>query len=305
MDLYAGKKLRPLRIQYKDYAQWQNDQKEKERLKKQEEYWFNLFEADVPVLNLPTDYPRPDVQSFEGYQIGFVLARKDTKQLKELAAIHGATLYMVLLAIFNVLLAKLSGQENIVVGTPIAGRRHTELEHIIGMFVNTLALRNLPSPEKTFNAFLKEVKQRTLDAFENQEYQIENLVRKVTLDGRITRDAGRNPLFDVVFSFQNINLPEIEIPGLRLKPYEFEYKISHFDLTLYANEINDSIAFSLEYSTALFKKETIEKMRDYYIDIVKQVLENENIKLKEITVSYDLVPAKANILQDKNGVYNF
>jgi amino acid adenylation domain-containing protein len=292
MELYAGKELKPLRIQYKDYARWQKDQKEK--LEKQEEYWSNVLKAEVPVLNLPCDYPRSAVQNFEGSTSQFAVDSEDTERLRELAANHGATLYMVLLAIFNILLAKLSGQEDILVGTPIAGRKHAEIEYIIGMFVNTLTLRNLPSPQKTVDDFLKEVKNQTLAAFENQEYQFEDLVEQVA----VNRDVGRNPLFDVVFVLQNIDNPGVEIPGLKLRPYEYEMNISKFDLTLTGFEAEESLLFSWEYCTKLFKKETIERFSGYFKKVLWDIVKGPGKQLAGIEIISEF--EKNRILYDFN-----
>jgi hypothetical protein len=199
--LYKGEALPALRIRYKDFSGWQNNRQEKEKLKKQQEYWLKEYAAEVPVLDLPTDFVRPAIQSFEGNSVTFEMPGDDTAALKSIALAGGSTLYMVLLAVFNVLLSRLSGQQDLVVGSPAAGRRHADLEKIIGMFVNTLALRNYPEGEKTFKEFLLEVKERTLEAVENQDYPFEELVEKVS----IIRDAGRNPLFDVMFTFTDVN----------------------------------------------------------------------------------------------------
>ncbi|MCP4158385.1 MAG: amino acid adenylation domain-containing protein, partial [bacterium] len=215
MNLYAGKELLPLKLHYKDYSEWQNQTKEKERAKKQETYWLKQFEGEIPVLNLPTDYPRPAIRTFEGKKLFFRLDEGETDALKSIALAHGATLYMVLLTLFNSFLSKLSGQEDIIIGTPTAGRGHVDLGDIIGMFVNTLGLRNQPHGDKTYEEFLDHVKETTLNAFDNQDYQFEELVE--TLD--ISRDASRNPLFDVMFLLQNMELTKIEIPGLKLKPF--------------------------------------------------------------------------------------
>jgi non-ribosomal peptide synthetase component F len=197
------------------------------------------FEEKIPVLDLPLDYARPAVQGFAGRSINFGVGEEEAKALRTLAMEEKATLYMVLLAIFNILLSKLSGQEDIVVGTPTAGRRHAEIQQVIGMFVNTLALVNYPEGSKTFREFLGEVKERSLSAFENQEYQFEDLVEKVS----VNRDVGRNALFDVMFALQNMGTAEIRIgtPGKRLKvtPYDYENRVSKFDMTLTAMEIGE------------------------------------------------------------------
>ncbi|MCP4149582.1 MAG: amino acid adenylation domain-containing protein, partial [bacterium] len=171
--LYEEKTLPSLRLQYKDYSEWQNNDRKNENKKKQEIYWLKQFEDEIPVLDLPLDYPRPAIQSFEGDMFHFALSAIETETLKTMASAGGATMFMVLLSVLNTLLAKLGNPEDIIIGTPVAGRRHADLENIIGMFVNTLPLRNFPKEEKTFKRFLQEVKGRTLDGFENQEYQFE------------------------------------------------------------------------------------------------------------------------------------
>ncbi|MCP4156725.1 MAG: non-ribosomal peptide synthetase, partial [bacterium] len=173
--LNNGENLPPLKLQYKNYAEWQNSAKQKQLLKQQETFWMNRFSNEIPVLYLPTDYPRPVIRSFEGNNISFVLNKNETANLKETAKKNKSTLYMTILAIFSILLSKLSSQEDIIVGTPVAGRRHADLENIIGMFVNTLAMRNYPDGRKTFKEYLNEVKENTLQVFENQDYQFEDL----------------------------------------------------------------------------------------------------------------------------------
>jgi amino acid adenylation domain-containing protein/non-ribosomal peptide synthase protein (TIGR01720 family) len=277
--LYRGEELSRLKLQYRDYTQWQNGLKGGETFKRQECYWLREFEGEVPVLQLPTDFARPMVQSFEGNEVNFEVGREETTVLKKLAAERETTLYMVLLALFNIMLAKISGQEDIVVGTPVAARRHTDLEQIIGMFVNTLALRNYPAGEKPFLTFLEEVKERTLQAFENQEYPFEELVEKV----EVPRDTGRNPLFDVVFSFQGFDaeLQEISTPGKEIPG--FETKTSKFDLSLNVLE-RSGLFLSFTYCTKLFKKETIERFVDYLKEVLAAVLADPGKKVAEMQI---------------------
>ncbi|UCH95999.1 MAG: amino acid adenylation domain-containing protein, partial [Candidatus Aminicenantes bacterium] len=251
--LYHKKEFPPLKIQYKDYAQWQGKERQNQKFKNQEKYWLKEFEGEIPVLSLSTDFPRPDIQSFSGNTLYFELGQEQTGALNQLAAAEPATLFMILFAIFNILLAKLSGQENIVVGIPTAGRRHADLENIIGMFVNTLALKNFPSGEKKFNEFLAELKIKTLDAFENQEYQFEDLVELLN----VTRDASRNPLFDVMFVLQNMEEKETRQPGLEITRCKYLNDTCKFDLTLITEEKEEGLSFDLGYCTRLFKEETI------------------------------------------------
>jgi amino acid adenylation domain-containing protein len=280
MTLYGGRDLSSLRVQYKDYSGWQNSDERIELLKNQEKFWVKEFAGEIPVLILPIDFPRPEIQDFEGRVIGFEIGSEESQLLKQLALKEESSLFMVLLTMYNILLSKLSGQEDIVVGTPIAGRSHADLEHIIGMFVNTLALRNFPGGKQSFKELLYHIKTRSLQAFENQDFQFEDLVEKV----EVTRDAGRNPLFDVMLVLQNVEFKPLEIPGLQLSAFDFEKKQSKFDLTLTGGEFGDKLFFSFEYSTKLFKEETIKRYIKYFRKIISSVLENPGKKIFEIEI---------------------
>jgi amino acid adenylation domain-containing protein len=282
MAMYGGKELSPLGIQYKDFSEWQNSKKQKEWIKQQKTYWQNQFENEIPVLNLPTDYSRPVIQHFQGSALHFELDAVHTRELNNYALEQGVTLYMVLLSLYMVFLGKLSSQDDIVVGTPVAGRKHADLEPIIGMFVNTLALRNFPHRQKIFNQFLREIKERTLQAFTHQDYPYEDLVEAVA----VNRDPSRNPLFDTMFAMQNIDALQLEgeIPGLKLKQYDYETRIAKFDISLYAVESGKNLNFSMEYNTSLFKKETIRRFIGYLNKITSTVLENRDIRIYEIDI---------------------
>ncbi|MCP4152593.1 MAG: non-ribosomal peptide synthetase, partial [bacterium] len=292
--LYRGQELEPLRIQYKDYAEWQYRFNRSGELEKQEEFWLKLFEKKIPLLNLPIDYPRPELQSFEGDRIGFRIGSKETATLKALALKEETTFYMVILALFNVLLSKITGMEDIVIGSTIAGRGHADLEKIIGMFINTLPLRNYPGSEKTFARFLADVKKQTLEAFENQDYQFEDLVEKLA----VKRLPGRNPIFDILFSFLNM-APDTESasvgptadpkgksaeskPGDSGEQQEYGIKTAKFDLKLSGMEENGELSLEFEYATRLFKKETIQRFIEYFRKISARVIENYNEKIGNI-----------------------
>ncbi|MCP5046553.1 MAG: amino acid adenylation domain-containing protein [bacterium] len=270
ISMYSGNedRLTTLKIQYKDFALWQNREKETETLKNQESYWLNEFSGELPSLNLPTDYSRPSVQRFDGESIYFDIGVEEAGGLNRLANGENATLFMVLLTLFYILLSKLSGQEEVVIGTPVAGRRHEDLEQIMGMFVNTLALRLKPVQARTFREFLGEVKGKTLEAFENQDYQFEDIFGKVALD----RDMSRNPVFDVMFILQHVDMAEVQLPGLTLKPYRIKCKTAKFDLCFTAGEIGDSLRVIVEYSTRLFKPETVERFIYNFKNIVTAVI---------------------------------
>ncbi|NIM83617.1 MAG: AMP-binding protein, partial [Candidatus Aminicenantes bacterium] len=265
-----------------------------EAIIKQEEYWEKQFEGEIPVLHLPIDYPRPAVQSFEGRTISFEISEEETAALAQLALAQGASLYMVLLSLYIIFLSKISGQEDIIVGTPVAGRSHADLQQIIGMFVNTLGIRNYPGGEKPFSEFLPEVKKRALEAFENQDYPFEELVEKVV----VTKDAGRNPLFDTMFVLQNVARSKIKIPGLKLRSYNDESRISKFDLTLIAVEVGNSLRFTFEYCTRLFGTDTIERFIGYFRKVVTSVLKNAGQKIWEIEIIPE--PEKRLLLEEFN-----
>ncbi len=308
MALSRDEELSPLRIQYRDFAGWQNSAEQKAAMKQQESYWLKEFSGEIPVLNLPTDYTRPAVQSFEGNTLGFEIGREETAALRNLSLESDATLYMVLLAVCNVFLYRLSSQEDIVIGTPVMGRRHTDLEKIIGMFVNTLALRNYPTGEKSFKEFLGDLKKRTLEAFESQEYQFEDLVDLLT----VNRDTSRNPLFDVMFTFQGAQAvqrdsAEVDTAGEEELPgeiedgdyplYDYERRVSKFDVTIAARDGGDRLVFAFQYCARLFTEETIKRFIGYFKAVVSAFTTDVETKLWEI----ELLSAE----EKKQILYNF
>ncbi|MCT4599273.1 MAG: amino acid adenylation domain-containing protein, partial [Marinifilaceae bacterium] len=278
--LYSGENLPELKIEYKDYVAWQADKYHTERYKKQEKYWLEKCKGDIPVLDMPTDYMRPPNQSFEGERCNFKIPKKIADRLKEVARSNNATLYMGLLAAYNALLYRYTGQEDILVGTPIAGRSHPDLQYVVGMFVNTLIMRNSPKGEQSFIELLSKVKDTALEAYENQDYQFEMLVDKLG----IKRDLSRNPLFDTMFAFHNMNKGSIDIAGVKITDYKNENRMAKFDLTLTAIDLDDGIFIELEYRTKLFKRETIERLGQHYLNIIEEVTKNPSIKLREINI---------------------
>ncbi|MCP4150042.1 MAG: SDR family oxidoreductase, partial [bacterium] len=277
---YRGEGLPPLRIQYKDYTMWQMEPPQLEQTAKQKRYWQEQFSGSIPVLQLPTDYPRPGVQSFEGNTITFEIHEKVSRELHRLAEEHGFTLYILLLALFNILLSKYSGQEDIIVASPSAGRRHADLENIIGIFVNTLVMRNAPQPGQSFLDFLTEVKQNSLHAFENQDYQFDDLLEHLELK----RDRSRNPLFDAMFTLQNAGNEGLEIQGLTFKPYEFDNKMAKFDLSLDIYEGESKLFAKLEYCIKLFKKETMQRFINHFLNITEEAVANPASTLTQINM---------------------
>jgi amino acid adenylation domain-containing protein/non-ribosomal peptide synthase protein (TIGR01720 family) len=277
---FSGGELPPVRFQYKDYSEWQNCEKEMENMKHQEEYWLQEFAGEIPLLSMPVDFPRKLANNYNAEIIHFHFDVQETEKLKALAVKGEATLFMVLLTAYTLWLSKLSGQEDIIVGVPIAGRRHPELENIMGMFTNTLAIRNISNEENSFQEFMHAVKEKCLEAFENQDYQFEDLVNKLPL----TKDTDRSPLFDAMFDFLNVDIPQGDIPQIQFKRYDHKIHTANFDLRLMGVEKSGQVFFSLKYKTALFKKETMERFTQYFKNIVFMLLSDDNRKLKDMEI---------------------
>ncbi|MDQ1350673.1 MAG: hypothetical protein QG657_975 [Acidobacteriota bacterium] len=278
-NLYNGAELAPVKLKYPDYAEWENRFFRSDLFRSQEEYWLNTFRDEIPELNLPVNYPRPEVQDFRGDIVIFALGEELTQRINRLAKEMETTLFMVLLAMYYILLYKYTGQEDIVIGSIIAGRNHADLENVIGMFVKTLALRNRPAAHKTFEDLLREVKQNTLEAFDNQDYPFSLLVNKLNL----RNNRSRNPLFDVAFVLQTITSmgdKGVVVMEVKAAPYGLEMKTSKFDLTLEASERENGISCTFQYCSKLFKRETIELMKERFLILVENILNNRQAKLQ-------------------------
>jgi amino acid adenylation domain-containing protein len=289
-----GKKkgLPGLRMHYKDYAEWQNSKQQRESLKKQQVYWLTEFAGDLPVLHLPADYDHNDDYNddserqfgypFEADKVSADIEQEKTVFLGQFSVEQDVSMSMVLLAIFYLLLAKISGQEDIVVGVPIDCRRNPALETIIGLFANILALRTQPAKEKTFNLFLDEVKEKSLKAFNNSDYPFEDLVEKVSDIKNTGYDC--NPLFKVMYNFMTIQHQQ-HLPG----GDTLEGK-GMTDILLTGVETGENLGIVVEYNAKRFNKETMEKMVDGYLQIVNTLKKTKgNIKLEKIELESDLL----------------
>jgi tyrocidine synthetase-3 len=285
MNLYRGGTLLPLKIQYKEYSQWQNSEKVRQSINKQKMYWLKEFEDEIPILELPTDYPRPSVWSSEGKSVHFQIGEKESQALHEMALAENTTLFLVLFTIYNILLYKITNHDDIIIGTPVVGRMHADLERIVGMFVNTMPLRNFPHHDQSFTGFLKEVHDGSIEGFENQEYQFEDLVDELS----VSRDPSRNPIFDIMFTLQEVdgesNEPEDEcLSALQPMVSQYEYERAKFDLTLHALASEGNLSFSFEYSTNLFKTETIERFIRYFKNAAASAIRSPDKKISEIEI---------------------
>ncbi|MCP4148610.1 MAG: hypothetical protein GY757_12765, partial [bacterium] len=272
-----------------DYSHWESLMLQSGRIKKQEAYWLKVFKEKVPQLNLPIDFPRPAFLEFEGRGIDFEIGTELSDKIKITVSETGTTLYILLLAVYTLFLSKYTGRQDIVVGSPIAARTHDDLKYIIGMFVNMIAMRNFPGASLTFREFLTEVKQNSLQAFENQDYQFDSLVEKLD----IQTDPGRHPLVDTVFVMQNIVGPQARSPRqtedltANYSLYEIEQKTSKFDLLLSVTESPSEIKFKFEYGTRLFRPETIKRMSRHFRKLLERIIENPDSKMAEIEMLSD------------------
>jgi tyrocidine synthetase-3 len=299
ITLYSGGQLEELTLQYKDFSEWQNQLIESGDMKRQEDYWLDLFKGEIKHLEIPTDYPRPERLGFSGDSIIVDVEPELLGRVKQYALKKDITLNILLLAVYKILLAKFTGMDEILVGIPIAGRRHVDLQDIIGIFVNMLVLRTWPRGDKPFDGFLSEVKTSSLEAYENQDYQFEELVRQLGLQP----EAGRQPLVDTVFVFQDDIMYESQeaeqaFSGLKIVPYTMENPVSHFDLMFRVMASPNSMKLHIEYSYHLFKGSTIRDMMQYYQEILQQVVSEESIEIDDIKLMHQFQEARSVLAQD-------
>lgn len=276
--LYRGRTLKELNYQFKDFAVWQQKLINSNKLSAQEKYWLHMFKGDIPKLNMPVDFKRPALQSFEGDNVLIKASAGLTEKVNKLAREKGMTVFNILFAAYNILLYKYTGHNDIIVGIPVGGRGIEEFQNLVGMFVNTIPLRNLCNDDLTFDAFLEIVKNNALEAFKNQDYQFEMLIEKLEIE----RDISRNPLFDTMFSLLNIKFETLQLDNYEIEPFEIKNKTSRFDLLFEVREINNEFNLNLVYCTTIFNRSTIERLGKYFINILETIVDNQNICVSDI-----------------------
>ncbi|CAM1366294.1 amino acid adenylation domain-containing protein [Tenacibaculum xiamenense] len=290
-------KLPELTLQYTDYAMWQRTYLEGEVLENQLSYWQEKLKG-VSTLELPKDYARPATQSTRGAYIPFKLNEEVSSSLKAICQEEGVTLFMLMLSAFKVLLSRYSGQDDISVGTPVANRTQSELEGMIGFFVNTLALRSDLSENPSFRQLLNQVKQTTLESYDNQLAPFERVVDRVVK----TRDVSTSPLFQVMFVLQNTPASsETEIDGVVLSGFELEKTSSKFDFTMHVSEGDTDIFLGLEYCTDLFSEATINRMLTHYQELLRSIVKDMDRPVKELPIITKEEEAK--LLNDFNETF--
>ncbi|MDI1433382.1 non-ribosomal peptide synthetase [Polyangium sorediatum] len=261
--------LPELAIQYADFARWQRRWLEGDARGAQLAYWKKKL-ADAPVLHgLPTDRPRPPVQRYQGSMVAFRIEPELTLRLKQLGRNAGATLFMTLLAAFQVLLARLSGQPDVVVGAPIAGRNREEIEPLIGFFVNTLALRSNLAQEPTFLEFLAQVRRTAEEAFNHQDLPFERLVEALSPE----RHANHSPLVQITFALQNVPDVEFALPGLAVTPVDVDLHLTRTDMELHVTELEGGLTGHWLYDTDLFDEATIRRWSGHFQALLGAIVE--------------------------------
>ncbi|MFP3728971.1 condensation domain-containing protein [Priestia filamentosa] len=278
--VYEGQNLENKKIQYKDFADWQNKFLNSDEISKQKEYWKKALSGKIPTLSMPTDYPRPEFQNFEGDSYS-ISSGVDLKQkLEDLCQKYNVTINMLMIASYSILLSKYTNQQENIIGMPILGRTHADIKQVVGMFVNTLPVRNYPKDHMTFESFLNEVKDNLLEIYDHQDYQFDMLLE----DLNIKREKGITPIFSTVIAVQETPKDKQMMGDIQLIPIEYHNNISKFDFSLFVTCEKEEILFEIEYSKALFKEETIEKIGQGLFSILETISANEHVKLSEIQV---------------------
>ncbi|WP_338475757.1 amino acid adenylation domain-containing protein [Pseudomonas khavaziana] len=276
--------LVPLEIQYADYALWQREHLQGARLDEQLTYWKQTLDAAPALLELPTDRPRPAVQSYRGHTVACEIDAALTARIKALGQQHGTTLFMTLLASYGVLLQRYSHQHDLVIGSPIANRNHPGIQPLIGFFVNTLALRLRIDGQQAFTDLLAQVREHTLNAYAHQDLPFEQLIEEL----KPVRSLAYSPLFQVMFAVHNAPAGELMADGLTFQGVEAPATLAKFDLSLGVTEVNGCLQATFEYSTDLFDQARIERMAHHWLAMLEQLTQQPDTALREL----HLLPAK-------------
>ncbi len=279
-SLWKNETLPELRLNYLDYSEWIS-RENNDYFKKQKDYWLSEYQERYKPFDLSLDYTRPTEKQYNGSIVRFNFSEKQTNSLKQLGYKNNASLYMVILSVLNVLLSKLSNQEDIVIGTPVSERVHPDTGSIIGLFINTIAIRNKPYWNLTFHSFLLNVRKKVIKSFENQEFPYEELIENIDIE----RDPSRNPLFDVMLMFQNFEMAELDIPNVKtLKYTPDKERIEKFDLSFIVNEEENKLNISIGYDNNIFKESTIKRYTYFLHNLVSNLIADPFQKISEINL---------------------
>jgi condensation domain-containing protein len=271
--------LEELGIQYGDYAVWQRERMKGEELERQMRYWQERMKGAPAALELPTDRPRPSVQSSRGAYYYHQLSAELTESVWELSRKEDSTLFMLTLAAFQVLLRRYTGNEDLVVGSDIANRNHAELEKLIGFFANQIALRADLSGDPTFRELLHRVRRVVLGAYAHQAFPFEQLVSAL-LPQR--RDMSRNPIFQVMFVMQNVPMPPLRLANVTMSPIKINYRMAKLELVLFMVEKEEGLTTVWNYNTDLFDEETVARMASHYETLLRSITADPDTNIDKL-----------------------
>jgi amino acid adenylation domain-containing protein len=300
-DLTSGKDniTPPLRIQYKDYAVWLEGETQKDKYKQSEKYWLEKISGDISALNIPSFKQRPTIQTFNGNSLSQIFSVLLTDRVKHFSEVNKVTVFVTLISVVKALLHRYSNQGDIIVGTPIAGREHPDLENQIGLFVNTIVIRTSLNAKQTFADLLQIEKNNLVEANEHQMYPFDQLVKNLNLK----KDLSRSPLFDVLVVYQNQSLLKLgnkkeDANNLTFEKYNFEKKTSQFDITFSFFENDNQIGLNIEYNTDIYDSSLIEQIFSHFENILSAFIEQPQLLIGE--VDYISESEKQQLLFDFN-----
>lgn len=286
--------LRDLRVQYKDYAVWQNQRLATGQDEPARTFWLSQFYVPAAVLNLPTDEPRPPVKTYRGRSVTHMLDAETADGLRAFNREHGASLFMTLITCVNVLLYRYTGEQDITIGLPTAGRAHVDLEELIGFFINTLPFRMHVEPESTLLELVSRASEQVTACLEQQMYPADRLIDELNL----RRDMSRSPLYDVTVTLQNVESYELSLPEIVLSPFVDDYDMSKFDLSFNFQEVGSGLRLDITYNSDLFLQERVDRITRHFAQVVKGLLQNSTQRIAEIDI---LPPAeRAQVLGWRN-----
>jgi len=279
-DILQNKMLPELPVQYRDFVYWEERWQKLDKVKTQERYWRQQLHGELPVLDLPLDFKRPAVFSPLGAKLRFEVDNHAVAGLRVLAKRYSCTLHAVFFTLYHILLFKWTGQTDLLIGMPTAGRRHPDLKRVVGMFVNTLAIRVVTDPEATVDATLQANKNIIIDSLKHQDYPFDELVKAIGQE----HDPSRNPIFDTMFVYQSMVSTHIGQGDIELSHHFFDPGFSKFDISIEVFEEEESVSFSIEYATTLFRAETVVRLGEHFKHLMDVIVKNPAVRLCDLSI---------------------
>ncbi len=279
---YNGVHLPEVKMQYRDFSEWQNERISSGGFEKMEQFWLDEFQEGIPVLDLPTDYKKPSLSSNQGKSLSILVNDETTKQLRKLAEEEGVTMNMVALSAYLLLLSKHAGREEVLIGIPVAARTQEEMNHIMGAILNTVLFKINIDSNSTYLEFLAKVKTQLMNLLENQDYPLDLLVDKL---GKY-HDINRGMIYEAAFNFysEDANLEEDILKGIELTPIDLEYTVSHANIDMTCMETNETLKLVLNYSTQVYESETIEYFLKHFEEILSSIAQSSGALLKDLNM---------------------